>query len=480
MVVLGFLVLLRRRNNVMVFFASMCFSAAIYAFGYAMEMTRVVPELIKFWSRIEYIGMPFISSFLFLFVLHFVIAGRRIPKLVIILPLLMSFTIMIIRQTNHLHGLYYSSYTFDSYNGFMLMTFGKGLWYWIFAGFNILGIMLTALLVGIYLIRASRVSRRQGTMLLLGAFLPILPYIVQVTGLLPVGVDIIPASLTLSAFAFYIAIFRYNLFFLIPAGRDWLVETMADALIVLDNKHIVADANPSALSAFGLEGVDPVGQEVSEVMPLLDSTLESGKRLKVNGKVWELSRTPLPTMQGSSEGIMIVAHDVTELERLAREDMLTGLLNRHSWNEAAAIEISRLSRHKRYGSVIFMDLDNFKKVNDVFGHPAGDEVLRSVGGILKAGVRRPDLVSRYGGEEFVLFLPESTPEGAAEVAERLRADLENAVIKRGDKNIPITGSFGVSGCLITADLSYETLVSQADKALYESKHSGRNRVSLYS
>ncbi|MCK5736733.1 MAG: GGDEF domain-containing protein, partial [Spirochaetaceae bacterium] len=183
---------------------------------------------------------------------------------------------------------------------------------------------------------------------------------------------------------------------------------------------------------------------------------------------------------GSSEGFMIVAHDVTELERLAREDMLTGLLNRHSWNIAADTELIRLSRHNRFASVIYLDLDYFKKVNDTYGHAAGDKVLMSVGEILKAGVRRPDLVGRYGGEEFVIFLPESNPEGALEVAERLRADLEAAVIESGGKRIPLTGSFGVSGCLITADINLETLVNQADKALFEAKHAGRNKVSLYS
>jgi diguanylate cyclase (GGDEF)-like protein len=160
--------------------------------------------------------------------------------------------------------------------------------------------------------------------------------------------------------------------------------------------------------------------------------------------------------------------------------MLTGLLNRHSWNNAVETELYRLARHKRSGSVIYMDLDYFKKVNDVYGHAAGDAVLKTVGTILKAGVRRPDLVGRYGGEEFVLFLPESDAEGGAEVAERLRADLEAAVIESGGKRILITGSFGVSGSLITEGLNLEILVNQADKALYEAKNSGRNRVMQFS
>ncbi len=479
MVSLGVLALFRRRSPVVVFFVLLVFSSAVYAFSYAMEVTRHVPEAIRIWSRVEYMGIPYITTFLFLFVLHFVNTGRRIPKVLIVLPLLFSVTIMIIRQTNQFHWQYYTGMTFENYDGFMIMKVGKGLWYWIFAGYNVLGIVLSALLIVAYLIRAPRANRQQGVLLLLGSILPIIPYIVYVTGLFPGRVDIIPAAITLSTFVFYIAVFRYNLFSLIPVGRDWLVETMADAVIVLNKQHCVADANPSARREFGLEGIDPMGHEVSDVMPLLDSALASGERLKVNDKVWEITRTPLPFTRGRTEGILIVAHDVTELERMAREDMLTGLLNRHSWDEAVKTELLRLSRHERFGSVLFADLDHFKNVNDSHGHAAGDAVLKTVGKVLKDGVRRPDLVGRYGGEEFVIFLPESRPEEAVEVAERLRIDLMEEIDVDGSVVVSVTGSFGVSGCLIITDTRLEDLVNAADKALFKSKQSGRNRVSLH-
>ncbi len=480
MVVLGLLSIQSRRNRMVVFFALMCISSAIYAFGYAMEITRVVPELIKFWSKFEYTGMPFISAFLFLFILHFVKSGRRVSIFYIIVPLLFSFMVLMIRQTNHLHGLYYSSYAFEIHSGYMLMTFGKGPWYWVFAGFNVSAILSSSVLIAVYLSRSSRMFRKQGILLLFGTFVPIVPYIIHVTGLFPLGVDIIPAAMTLSTSIFFVAVVRYRLFYLIPAGRDWLVETMTDALVVLTRQKLVVDANPSARRAFGSEGLDPIGRIVSEVMPLLDPEIEPGKRIKVENKVWEVNRTVLPSRRGSLEGVLVVAHDVTDLERLAREDMLTGLLNRHSWNDAADTELSRLTRHSRFGSVIYLDLDYFKKVNDTYGHAAGDAVLKELGQILKAGVRRPDLVGRYGGEEFVIFLPESDTRGAGEVAERLRADLEAALIECGEDKIRITGSFGVAGSLVTTGLSLETLVNRADKALYEAKHAGRNKVSLYS
>ncbi len=476
MVSVGVLALYRRRSSIVVFFSLMAFSAAVYAFGYAMEVTRLVPAAIKTWSRVEYMAMPYISSFLFLFIMHFITSGRRIPRMILVLPLLISSTIMTVRQTNHIHWQYYTNLSFESYNGFMYMTFGRGLWYWIFAGYNILIILISSAMIVVYLTRAPRVYRKQGSQLLLGSIIPVIPYVIYISGLFPDGIDIMPAALTLSTFVFFIAVFRYNMFALIPVGRDRLVETMSDAVVVLNEQHIIADVNPSAQKAFCQDGNDPIGQNISAAMPLLNPEIKSGARIKNDKKVWEVTRIALPGTPGIPEGVLIVAHDVTEMERLARIDMMTGLLNRHSWNEAAETELSRLSRHRRYGSIIFIDLDHFKKVNDTHGHATGDAVLIEVAKVLKDGVRQPDLVGRYGGEEFVVFLPESHPEVAVDVAERLRVDLTNAVAVGGAVGFPVTGSFGVTGCLITDDISLDDLVNRADKALYMSKENGRNRV----
>lgn len=477
MVSIGIIVLYRKRTPTMVFFALLVFSSAIYAFGYAMELTRAFPETINTWTRVEYMAMPFIASFLFLFILHFTAGGRRIPRLLIVVPLLISLVIMVIRQTNHLHWAYYSYIEYLQRDGFMVMVFGKALWYWIFAVYNVVGIVFSAMLMGSYLYRAPKVFRAQATLLLLGTLVPAIPYLIYISGLFPEGIDIVPAALTFSTFVFYIAVFRYNVFALIPVGRDWLIETMSDAVVVLNKESLIVDVNPSARRVFGLRDTDPIGQLATEAMPLLNPGFDSGTRIKIDDRVWELTRTPLPETRSNPEGVLIVAHDVTELERLAREDVMTGLLNRHSWDVAAEIEISRLSRYKRFGSVIYIDLDHFKKVNDTYGHAAGDEILKIVGVVLKAGVRRPDLVGRYGGEEFVVFLPESNPEESFDVADRLRMELTKAVTAAGIVELPITGSFGVTGSLITDGMSLDDLVNRADKALYLSKERGRNRVS---
>ena len=483
MLAMGVTALIRRRTVMSIYFALFCLATSIYAFGYAMELTRTTEYGLKFWSRVQYLGMPFIVSFLLIFVVHFVSQGRHVRPTVTFMPILASLVVLIVRQTNQRHFLYYRRFYFNDLGDGLIMTFDKGPWYWIFAAYNVLCIIGSAVLILRYLFRAPKTHVRQAAWLLVGTVIPLSPYLIYVTGLVPGGIDIIPASIVLASFTCFVAIFRHHLFSLIPVGRDRVVELMSEAVLVLNDIDQVADANPSARRAFCSGIADPVGRHIDEVFPML-ATLDADPRLVTHeGQIWEMTRVPVDDGRKTA-GYLVLGHDVTEraklverLERAAREDALTGLLNRHSWDRAVSTELMRLSRHGRFGSIIYMDLDGFKAVNDSHGHAAGDSILRAVGRVLTEGVRRPDLVGRYGGEEFVLFLPEIHPEAAVDVAERLRVDLYEGI--RADKNVQVevTGSFGVAGGIITDDITLEELVAKADSAMYESKRTGKNRVS---
>jgi diguanylate cyclase (GGDEF)-like protein len=160
-----------------------------------------------------------------------------------------------------------------------------------------------------------------------------------------------------------------------------------------------------------------------------------------------------------------------ELERLSVTDGLTGLANHRSLMQRLNEEALRSNRHKRAFSVIMADVDNFKKYNDAFGHPAGDEVLRKVATILRDSTRTVDFAARYGGEEFAVLLPETAIEGALEVAERIRASVEQAQFPHR----AITLSVGVAEFPKDADTA-QAVIASADAALYVAKREGRNRV----
>ncbi|OGI67098.1 MAG: hypothetical protein A2W18_01885, partial [Candidatus Muproteobacteria bacterium RBG_16_60_9] len=164
-----------------------------------------------------------------------------------------------------------------------------------------------------------------------------------------------------------------------------------------------------------------------------------------------------------------------ELSRKAVTDSLTGLYNRGYFQSSLTKEFSAARRKERPLSLVLVDIDFFKKINDNFGHQVGDAVLKHVAKILKSGCRDSDVVARYGGEEMVLILPETNLDHALEVAERIRRALAEQSYSDDSVNVPATASFGVATLNAQRD-SAEALIKAADEALYRSKKEGRNRV----
>jgi len=160
------------------------------------------------------------------------------------------------------------------------------------------------------------------------------------------------------------------------------------------------------------------------------------------------------------------------VEHLAITDGLTGAFNRRYLDEFLANELQRCARYLRGVSLILLDIDHFKEYNDAYGHPAGDEALRQVVGLLRKNVRAVDIVARYGGEEFAVVLPETDGAGALAAAEKIRAAIEAREFQHGH----LTASQGVAHCATADDLSPEALIARADQALYNAKRGGRNCV----
>ncbi len=162
-----------------------------------------------------------------------------------------------------------------------------------------------------------------------------------------------------------------------------------------------------------------------------------------------------------------------QLETLSLTDQLTGVPNRRAFDQALDQEAARAQRHALPLTVVILDIDHFKKVNDTYGHGGGDEVLRSFARVASGSLRRGDLLYRYGGEEFVALLPHADLSGGIAVAERLISTVAKTPVTLGSTVVQVTASAGVA-CLGSASPA-ETL-SKADAALYEAKRSGRNRV----
>jgi diguanylate cyclase (GGDEF)-like protein len=170
----------------------------------------------------------------------------------------------------------------------------------------------------------------------------------------------------------------------------------------------------------------------------------------------------------------------SSVKKEAIYDTLTSLFNRRYLEEKLAVDAQKAFRSGSYLSIIMVDIDHFKRVNDTFGHAGGDKVLREIASLLKNAVRRQDdTVARYGGEEFVLVLPGAPLEATSTIAERIRQTVANTPIDIGQSQIHLTISLGISNFPIHRARSKEELVKMADLALYEAKREGRNRVCIF-
>ena len=164
-----------------------------------------------------------------------------------------------------------------------------------------------------------------------------------------------------------------------------------------------------------------------------------------------------------------------KIKRLSEEDYLTKLYNRRKIHEIIETEIKRSRRYSSDFAVLLLDIDNFKNINDTYGHNTGDKVLIEFTSIIKHTIRESDIASRWGGEEFLVICPETTADGAISLAEKIRHNIENCTFEEVGN---ITASIGVAG--VKHDDNVNSLIFRADQALYSSKNAGKNRVTMNS
>jgi diguanylate cyclase (GGDEF)-like protein len=219
-------------------------------------------------------------------------------------------------------------------------------------------------------------------------------------------------------------------------------------------------------------GIDLVKQ-TKDLFPIFDIEFKQETDFE---SLLESARQELLSISMKMVGEMIIKNNELEsLRQQATKDGMTQLYNYKAFCETLNHEISRAARYRHNLSLVVADIDFFKSVNDRFGHPAGDQVLKAVARTLLKELRECDLVARYGGEEFAIILPDTKLENALLVSERLRDEIRTLEISYEGQPIRVTMSFGIAGFRPSPPMSFNELVKSADTALYKAKKQGRNR-----
>ncbi len=285
-----------------------------------------------------------------------------------------------------------------------------------------------------------------------------------------------------------------------------LVENTNDVIMVMDSTPLdeggpfIVYVNPAFENLMGYHADEVIGKNPSilqgaatedKTRHKIRQAISKGRGIrtqimnytKKGQAVWlDINIVPIRNERNEVAYYAAIERDLTEhkmlqsrLEILASTDALTGLPNRQAIMNKAEKEFARAKRYNRPLSIVMIDIDHFKSINDRYGHSTGDLVLTRVGEICQDALRGSDVIGRVGGEEFVLLLPDTPKESAEHVAERMRLRLADAHIRNNELDLSITASFGVAN-LSENDHTLQDMLERADEAMYNAKHGGRNQV----
>ncbi|WP_248744985.1 diguanylate cyclase [Pseudomonas sp. MWU12-2037] len=301
-----------------------------------------------------------------------------------------------------------------------------------------------------------------------------------------------------------------------------IVQSIDVGVVVLDRDYCVQVWNTFMENRSGVQPKDASGQSFFSLFPEVDREWFSRKVESVATlgtpafTIWEqrpylvrfknyqpitgqedfmyqnTTLLPLRSTNSTITHICLVIYDVTDvatnrhqlqaanakLQKLSSTDRLTGLYNRGHWEESLKAAYARNQRYGNATSLVMFDIDHFKRVNDTYGHQAGDKVIEHVADLVREHVRDSDVAGRYGGEEFGVVLSDTDKAGARFFAERLRKAIEALEVVHEGQSIRFTISLGVAD-LSQPSISHADLIAWADQALYASKKGGRNRVTVY-
>jgi diguanylate cyclase (GGDEF)-like protein/PAS domain S-box-containing protein len=493
---------------------------AVWSFGYALITLSPLLEAKRFWLRFENIGILTVPGVWFIFTVQYTRLDRWLNRLTGSLLFVIPAISLVLLFVNPWFHLYYSSIQpISEYGGPLVI--GRGPWYLVaLVNSYAFNLMAMALLVW-RAIQYRNLYRRQMFVLIGAVLVPILVNIFYrlapvIIPAFSVRIDLTPISFTITAALIAFGVFGLRIFDLMPIARSTVMEHIPEMVFVVDAHDRVLDANPVARKMLNKSMDEIIGRSPSEVFrhwpELINRFLtaeETHEEIQIPGtppRTVELVISHLYNRFNKVEGRVIVAHDVTEhkwlendlkyanevlkaqlaeiellrakLQEQAIRDPLTNVYNRRYMAEFLDQEIARAERENYPVSIAIMDMDYFKQFNDNYGHKCGDVVLQAFANFLVEHTRKSDVVCRYGGEEFVILMPNAPLEVSYERVETWRQDFSESAIPYDAFKFSTTFSAGVAAFPEHGPTGDATLQA-ADQALYHSKNIGRNRVTKF-
>lgn len=487
----------------------------IWGGAYAMSWSLTTLHAKLIWVQVACIGAVASPALFLVFTLQITHHPNWLSRRNIILLALVPALSLILVWFRP--DLFFGWFTLIQKNGFAVLQLGRGVGFWIFTLYSYGLILLALSMLGTNARHANLFFRRQYLIILLAAILPFSTSIfTQIIFRQLADLDLAPIVSSVSGILLAYAMVRHQLMDLLPIARGRLIESMSDGVLVLDAQDRIVDINPAMKKLLSENGTSWLGREFGAILKTWAQNAEqllNGRETRTEIKLphqpsqyLDLRITPLFDERHTLNGRLIVFRDVSDRKEVERDlrramdrlqtqlieigvlqsqlreqairDALTNVFNRRYLEDTLARELARAERENYPLCVIMMDLDYFKDVNDTYGHEAGDQVLKALAETVTRQSRHGDFVCRYGGEEFVLVMPNIGLETALLRAEELHETINAMNITYGVFTLSTTISMGVA-MYPEHGRTKEQLLRAADRAMYIAKNTGRNKVVVY-
>jgi diguanylate cyclase (GGDEF)-like protein/PAS domain S-box-containing protein len=491
---------------------------AVTEWSFAAALETISPEVQSkiFWSVVAYVGITTSPVFLLMFTIEYNRSEKwmTLPRLsgFLIIPLLSTLA----AATNEWHHALWTDVVLPPHSNFAV--YGHGGWFWIHISYSYVLLMVGTFILLRAFYRFAAAYRRQIGVFLFSLTIPWLSNIIYIFDLSPVsGMDLTPVAFASTGLIIAWSMYRFQLFDLVPVARERMIENMNVGVIVLDAQNRIVDINPAAQRFIGEAANHAIGKYAKEVLSAWAALVNHYRdvqetRAEICARLepplhLELQIAPLYDRYQQFSGRLITLHNITarilaeeaahhahkklqaqlseiqslqaDLREQAIRDPLTNAFNRRYMIESLERELARASREHSPLSIVMIDIDHFKNVNDTFGHKAGDLMLNALCDLVRERTRGMDMLCRYGGEEFVVVLPGATLVDAHQRAQEWRATFENLRVRHEGKEMRATISLGVAAFPQSGE-TIDEILRVVDSALYAAKSEGRNRVKMWS
>jgi diguanylate cyclase (GGDEF)-like protein len=483
------------KNSYRKAFSAFILCVGIYLFGYLMIINSSNLQELIFWNQIQYLGLPFISvlwlTVALLYTKTIYTLSRQMTFVLFFVPAIT----FLMRLTNSWHHLFYTNWEAKQFFGFYSLHMERGYWYYINISYTILCLFLTIIIYYLgYRKKRSDFTRPQFMVFFFASLLPLIGIILIIFTYSKWIIDFAALIMPISILIIGYGIFKYDFLEIKAFARETIFENSLDGMMIFESGLRLIDYNKAAKDFFAALNISlgnyPIENLFNQEPELLEifkseTTKEFSVMIEGEKRFFEVSTLPLGIHHDKKTRMFKSIRDITEKKKfqeklitLATTDFLSGLYNREEFLNLAQRELSWANRHNQNLSLLMIDIDHFKNINDTFGHGAGDEVIREMGNMIMTGFRKTDFAGRLGGEEFAVLLKDSSLDEAKGVANKFKEAVSRTKVIYEKQEISFTVSIGVAatGCSINNRNNIKDVLKQADDALYKAKAKGRNCV----